>query len=133
MSKRVIYLKNHSKAYNTEKFVLIKMILSDLIECVHVLATICDQDYNSVAEINKLLTNTNETCKRTRPNKRNVVLVIKERDVISISDPLHFLQGMCNNLLNKDVTFLQNNAKYKATWKDAVSHYNLDCQYEDKK
>lgn len=102
-----------------------------------VIATICDQGATNTAAINLLKADTRVNCLRKNIDCNDLFYevdcgteVIK---LVHLFDPPHLLKGIRNNLLNKNVLFIENNKKYEASWKHILDLYKLDSNIDDVK
>ena len=58
-------------------------------------------------------------------------VVIDNYELVPLYDVPHLIKGIRNNLLDKDLIWLQNETTLRATWKDVVAAYEIDdCKDE---
>lgn len=110
-------------------------LITDVITAINeagfkVRATVSDQGKTNVAAINNLLKITNQKIVSAGEVNTYVGYVVNNVEVLHIYDPPHLLKCVRNNLLTKDVTFLKDGKKYRASWSYIVNLYELDKKNE---
>jgi len=90
-----------------------------------VVSIICDKAPTTVAVINRIYRETNE--KYTKEGKENKVygFKIENQEIIPLYDVPHLLKGLRNNLVSKDLHYMNDNKKRSSSWKDIEQFYEL--------
>ena len=82
----------------------------------HVVGTICDQGSTNRAAVNYLLQETNELCLAEGEENTYRGFLIDDIEVVPLYDFPDLLKGIRNNMLNKNVHFVQNGVQKVAKW-----------------
>lgn len=122
---------------NTVKMLTLKSVLIDIIRrlraiglLLEVVVTICDQWNTNQSCINSLIIiDTKEVFLKSNIENRYSGYLIDNCEVIHVYDPPHLLKGRCNNLLTKDLHFIEQGTDNVASWKHLLQFYSLgDCE-----
>lgn len=92
-----------------------------------VIALIFDQASTNVTAVNILKKETNERYLQLGKENKIFGFEIGDQEIVPLFDPLHLLKCMRNNLITKNLTFIdQNGIKLVAKWRHLIQLYELD-------
>ncbi|KAJ8911224.1 hypothetical protein NQ315_014936, partial [Exocentrus adspersus] len=91
-----------------------------------VLATVCDQGVNNVKAINLLFKESKRMKHMKGEEWHKDTIIINNKSIVAYYNPPHLLKSMRNNLLTKDLKFVQNEIQKTASWSHIVIAYNID-------
>ncbi|XP_071640307.1 uncharacterized protein [Temnothorax longispinosus] len=108
----------------------IKKIVNELTQAgLTIVATVCDQGGPNMTVIKKLLDDSRSKCIQTGQEYRGTIELFGQ-NIVPIYDPPHFLKGIRNNLLYKNleinVTNSETNERQFATWDVIELAYKMD-------
>ncbi|KAF2890394.1 hypothetical protein ILUMI_15779 [Ignelater luminosus] len=105
---------------------LMDVILQVKLTGLKIMCTICDQGATNQATINSLLRETEQNCIRQSIDNRHFGFVIDGEEIIPLYDFPHLLKGVRNNLLAKDLHFVQDGIEKMARWRHIEQFYLSD-------
>ena len=89
-------------------------------------SSICDQSSTNVAAINGFIEETRAKYLRKNAEYRKVGFEVNDKEVVPMVDPPHLLKGIRNNLLTKDLKFVQDDISKVAKWDHIVQFCKMD-------
>lgn len=123
----------YSFCEGTTKSASLVRSIKDIVRAVHksglhILATVCDQGTTNASAIRTLITDTKANYLRSGKLFDKEVFDIDGEEIIPIYDPPHLLKGIRNNLLTKDIAYINEaGTKCIATWNDVIKAYKIDA------
>lgn len=94
-----------------------------------VVATMCDQGTNNVHCLKLLLQETRTALLRKGQDPRGNFFEINGHEIVPIYDPPHLIKGIRNNLLNKDLKYIENGKEKMAKWEDITNLHRENLGY----
>lgn len=94
-----------------------------------VVATVCDQGTNNVHCLKLLLQETRTALLRKGQEPRGNFFEINGHEIVPIYDPPHLIKGIRNNLLNKDLKYIENGKEKMAKWEDITNLHRENPGY----
>ncbi|CAH2107477.1 unnamed protein product [Euphydryas editha] len=118
------------------KAVILKNLLKKIIEELFaagliVISTVCDQSTINNKVINDLLEETKANYYRKGEEARELAFEIANKKIYPLFDPPHLLKGIRNNLITKDLHYIQDGKKKIAKWDHLKLLLNIDSGEDD--
>lgn len=124
------YFSQNMKSVDLKNIVInvIKNIQSTGLQ---VLVTVCDQSGINTATINSLILDAKRQYLRKEESFKNNIFIVGAMEIIPLYDVPHLLKGLRNNLLNKDLIFVDPTSKEEVTvkWEYFNMLYEADKCY----
>ncbi|CAH2100779.1 unnamed protein product [Euphydryas editha] len=96
-----------------------------------VISTVCDQSTINNKVINDLLEETKANYYRKGEEARELAFEIANEKIYPLFDPPHLLKGIRNNLITKDLHYIQDGKKKIAKWDHLKLLLNIDSGEDD--
>ncbi|KAG6438721.1 hypothetical protein O3G_MSEX000173 [Manduca sexta] len=111
----------YSFCSGTTKTADLKILLKSIIKKVQttglkVVATVCDQGATNLAALNQLVDDTKKKYLMKNEEFRGGFFEVDDIKIVPIYDPPHLIEGVRNNLLNKNLKFVKNGKVHMAKW-----------------
>ncbi|CAH2101352.1 unnamed protein product [Euphydryas editha] len=116
---KVCYTFSQSATKGPELAKQLKAVISQMQGAgLIVVATVCDQGTNNVHCLKLLLQETHTAILKKGQEPRGNFFEINGHEIVPIYDPPHLIKGIRNNLLNKDLKYIENGKEKIAKWED---------------
>lgn len=121
-----LFCKSATKAAVLKKS--IKNIIMELDKTgLNVVSTVCDQSTINSKVINELIDETKAAYLRSGNEPRENCFEIENKKIFPIFDPPHLLKGIRNNLLTKELRFVQEDKVKTAKWEHLKLLLEIDA------
>lgn len=114
----------------------LKNLLKEVLKAVEstglkVIATVCDQATTNVNVINSLISDTKRKYSAEGKEYKSLAFEIDSSKIFPIFDTPHLLKGLRNNLLTKDLRYIQNGEVKYAKWQHLQMLLDADPGADD--